>query len=101
MGAYLFHCRSPKLCLTNDCNNQSTIPQLGGVTCLWAFVIYFILPDAPSNARFFNARQRLVAVKRVAGNETGIKNKKYVKEQALVAFKDPKMILLFISVFAA
>ncbi|CZR63621.1 related to DAL5-allantoate and ureidosuccinate permease [Phialocephala subalpina] len=74
---------------------------LGGVTCLWAFVIFFFLPDAPSNARFFNDRERLIAVKRVVGNETGIKNKKFVKEQALVAFVDPKALLLFTSVFAA
>ncbi|KIM99097.1 hypothetical protein OIDMADRAFT_30739 [Oidiodendron maius Zn] len=74
---------------------------LGGVTCLWAFVIFFLLPDTPANARFLNQRERLIAVKRVAGNEIGIKNKKFVKEQALVAFVDPKAVLVFISVFAA
>ena len=39
---------------------------LGGATCLWAFVIFFALPDAPSNARFLNEREKLVAVKRVS-----------------------------------
>ncbi|OBT91723.1 hypothetical protein VE01_10277 [Pseudogymnoascus verrucosus] len=74
---------------------------LGGATCLWAFVIYFLLPDTPSNARFFNERERLVAVKRVAGNETGIKNKAFNTKQAIQAFADPKALLLFASVFAA
>lgn len=74
---------------------------LGGATCLWAFVIYFLLPDAPSNCRFLNERERLIAVKRVAGNETGIKNKQFVIKQALLAFADPKALLLFVSVFAA
>ncbi|KAH6656895.1 major facilitator superfamily domain-containing protein [Truncatella angustata] len=74
---------------------------LGGATMLWAFVIYFILPDAPSNARFFNHRERLVAVKRVAGNETGIKNKTFKKDQFVVAITDPKTIILFVSVAAA
>ncbi|KAI1841923.1 hypothetical protein JX265_013066 [Neoarthrinium moseri] len=74
---------------------------LGSATCLWAFVVYFVLPDTPSNARFFNHRERIVAVKRVAGNETGIKNKAFNKQQAILAFYDPKTIILFISVFAA
>lgn len=74
---------------------------LGGITCLWAFIIFFLLPDSPSNARFLSTRERLIAVKRVSGNETGIKNKQFVMKQALKAFIDPKALLLFTSVFAA
>jgi len=73
----------------------------GGVSMAWGFVIYFLLPDNPSSARFLNHREKLLAVKRVAGNDTGIKNKRFDKQQAIVALWDPKMILLFISVFAA
>lgn len=64
-------------------------------------MIFFVLPDSPVNARFFNERERLVAVRRVAENETGIKNKKFVMKQAWLAFVDPKALLLFVSVFAA
>ncbi|KAF6800330.1 MFS transporter [Colletotrichum sojae] len=74
---------------------------LGSVTCLWAFVIWFVLPDSPSNAWFLSQRERLVAVKRVSDNETGIKNKAFEKKQGLVGFFDPKTLLLFTSVFAA
>lgn len=74
---------------------------LGGATCLWSFVIWFLLPDAPSSAMFLNEREKLLAVKRVAANETGIKNKVFRSKQAAVAFMDPKMWLVFISVFAA
>ncbi|KAJ5987744.1 Major facilitator superfamily domain general substrate transporter [Penicillium waksmanii] len=74
---------------------------LGGATCLWAFVIFFVLPDSPSSAFFLTKSERIIAVKRVAGNETGIKNKAFDTKQGMVAFKDPKAILLFISVFAA
>ncbi|KAH9885922.1 major facilitator superfamily domain-containing protein [Xylariomycetidae sp. FL2044] len=74
---------------------------LGGATMVWAFAVYFFLPDAPSNARFLNHRERIIAVKRVSGNETGIKNKSFDKKQAFVAFYDPKAILLFVSVFSA
>ncbi|KAF5534648.1 DAL5-allantoate ureidosuccinate permease [Fusarium napiforme] len=74
---------------------------LGGATCLWAFVIWFLLSDSPSDARFLNHRERLIAVKRVASNETGIKNKAFDKEQVLLGFTDPMTLLLFTSVFAA
>jgi MFS family permease len=74
---------------------------LGGSTFLWSFVVFFFLPDSPSSARFLSHRERVVAVMRVAGNETGIKNKSFNTQQALLAFYDPKSIILFISVFAA
>lgn len=75
--------------------------QLGGATCLWAFVIWFLLPDSPSNARFLNHRERLIAVKRVASNDSGIKNKAFDKSQVALGFTDPKTLLIFTSVFAA
>ncbi|KAI8192316.1 hypothetical protein K4K51_003869 [Colletotrichum sp. SAR 10_75] len=75
--------------------------MLSGVTCVWSLVIWFLLPDSPSNAFFLNHRERLVAVKRVSENETGIKNKAFDKKQALLGSFDPKTLLLFTSVFAA
>ncbi|KAJ4187773.1 hypothetical protein NW767_012239 [Fusarium falciforme] len=81
--------------------NKTDTFQLGGATCLWAFVIWFLLPDSPSNARFLNHRERLIAVKRVAANETGIKNKAFDKNQVVLGFTDPKTLLIFVSVFAA
>lgn len=74
---------------------------LGGATVVWSFVLYFLLPDSPSSAFFLNKKERIIAVKRVSENETGIKNKSFNRDQALLAFRDPKVILLFISVFAA
>ncbi|KAI0479506.1 major facilitator superfamily domain-containing protein [Xylariaceae sp. FL0804] len=74
---------------------------LGGATILWSFVVFFALPDAPSNARFLGHRERVVAVKRVSANQTGIKNKAFNRRQAVLAFRDPKTWLLFVSVFAA
>jgi hypothetical protein len=57
-----------------------------------------LLSDSLANSFFPNERERLIAVKRVAGNETEIQNEKFVPKQALVAFKDPKALLLFTSV---
>ena len=64
-------------------------------------MIWLLMADSPSNARFLNQRERLIAVKRVAGNQTGIKNKNFDKGQVIMGFCDPKTILLFVSVFAA
>ncbi|KAK7756210.1 hypothetical protein SLS62_001803 [Diatrype stigma] len=77
------------------------LSDLGSVTCLWAVVIWFCLPDSPSNAYFLSHRERLIAVKRVASNETGIKNKTFNRDQVIRGITDPKTILIFISVFAA
>ncbi|KAI1279277.1 major facilitator superfamily domain-containing protein [Xylaria sp. FL0933] len=74
---------------------------LGGITTLWAPVVWFVLADTPSNAKFLNHREKLIAVKRVSGNETGIKNKYLDMNQVWLVFRDPKAIILFISVFAA
>ncbi|KAJ6555235.1 major facilitator superfamily domain-containing protein [Mycena sp. CBHHK59/15] len=74
---------------------------LGGVTMLWSVVIFFFLPDSPASAPFLTPHMRVLAVQRVAGNQLGIKNKKFKKEQVIVAIKDPKIWILFTSVFAA
>ncbi|KAI1350773.1 major facilitator superfamily domain-containing protein [Xylaria sp. FL0043] len=74
---------------------------LGGIMTLWAPVVWFVLADTPSNAKFLNHREKLIAVKRVSGNETGIKNKYLDMKQVWLVFRDPKAIILFISVFAA
>ncbi|RYC58968.1 hypothetical protein CHU98_g7240 [Xylaria longipes] len=44
---------------------------------------------------------KLIAVKRVSGNETGIKTKNFDMKQVWLGFTDVKAILLFIGVFAA
>jgi hypothetical protein len=65
------------------------------------FFDFLALPNSPSSAFFLSKTERVLAVKRVASNETGIKNKAFHKKQGVVAFTDPKAILLFTSVFAA
>lgn len=98
MGTHLLHCR---YFIRLDLDPYLTHTQLGGATCIWAFILWTFLPDTPSAAWFLKERERLIAVKRVSENETGIKNKSFNLKQIAVAFWDPKSILLFISVFAA
>ncbi|KAL7006002.1 hypothetical protein EMMF5_004340 [Cystobasidiomycetes sp. EMM_F5] len=87
--------------ILTQCHSYSSAMALGGATIAFSFVIFFVLPDSPASAFFLNSRERVLAVKRVSNNQTGIKNKHFKKEHIWVAAKDPKVILLFISVFAA
>ena len=80
---------------------QIVFYALGGATMLWSIVIWTCMPDSAASARFLTERQRIIAVKRVASNEIGVKNKHFNKKQALLAFYDPKSLLLFLCVFAA
>lgn len=73
---------------------------VGGAACVWAFVVFSFLPDTPSTANFLSPRERIIAVSRVATNESGIKNKHLDKKQAWLAFYDPKAILVSIAIFA-
>ncbi|KAK7029386.1 hypothetical protein VNI00_014640 [Paramarasmius palmivorus] len=68
---------------------------LGGVTIIWGVFVWFALSDSPPNAWFLNEEERIIAVKRVSENQTGIKNGRFKKEQ------DPKMYILFVAIFAA
>ncbi|KAG6355494.1 hypothetical protein INS49_003456 [Diaporthe citri] len=45
-------------------------------------------------------QERIIAVSRVAANESGIKNKYLDKKQAMLAFYDLKVLLVSISIFA-
>ena len=45
---------------------------LGAITALFSGVVYVWLPDSPVKAPFLSEQERVIAVKRVASNKTGI-----------------------------
>lgn len=65
----------------------------GGFTVLWAFVIYFFLPDSPLQAYFLTEREKSIAVERLRGNRTGIKSTEVKWDQAREALTDPQVWL--------
>ena len=69
---------------------------------LWALLF---LPDSLTHARvvgkFLTPHQAGIAVKRVSGNNQGVKNKHFKKSQAIAAAKDPKTWILVISSIGA
>ncbi|KZT50547.1 MFS general substrate transporter [Calocera cornea HHB12733] len=74
---------------------------LGAVTILWGALVFFYLPDTLVKAKFFNDRERAIALDRVAKNKSGLKNKTFKWYQVKHAMKDPKTYLLFFMSIAA
>ncbi|KAF2098472.1 MFS general substrate transporter [Rhizodiscina lignyota] len=73
----------------------------GSLSIFWGIVFLLVTPDLPSTANFLSPAERIVAVKRVAGNRQGIKNAKFSKRQAYQTVVDPKTWMLVIMAVAA
>ncbi|KAL5357698.1 major facilitator superfamily domain-containing protein [Aspergillus floccosus] len=67
----------------------------GLITGVWAVVLGFFLPDAPTSARFLKNEERTAAVERVRVNQTGVKNNKIQWDQVWEALSDYKIWILF------
>ncbi|KAJ7131167.1 MFS general substrate transporter [Mycena epipterygia] len=74
---------------------------LGAITTCWGIFLFLTLPDSPVFAPFLSQRQKTIAIKRVAENRTGTKNKVFKHYQLVQAFSDPKTYILFIASIAA
>ncbi|KAB8261851.1 major facilitator superfamily domain-containing protein [Aspergillus pseudonomiae] len=62
----------------------------GTITIVWAFILFYWLPDTPMNARFLGEDDRHKAVLRVQENMTGIKNDEFKGYQFIEALCDLK-----------
>ncbi|KAL8934309.1 MAG: hypothetical protein Q9216_005973 [Gyalolechia sp. 2 TL-2023] len=67
---------------------------LGLVTVIIGVVTFFILPDTPMRARFLSEREKLVLLKHVSVNQTGIRNKNFKASQALEILRDVQLWLM-------
>ncbi|KAJ7073110.1 major facilitator superfamily domain-containing protein [Mycena amicta] len=74
---------------------------LGAMTTLWGIFLFLTLPDSPVSAGFLDQREKAIAIRRVAANRTGTKNKVFKSYQVVQAFRDPKTYLLFLASIAA
>ncbi|CAO1620625.1 unnamed protein product [Parajaminaea phylloscopi] len=63
---------------------------LGLLTFVLAVLYLFFFPDTPATAWFLTPRERAIAIKRVASNQSGTKSKHLKKDQLIEAFTDPK-----------
>lgn len=55
----------------------------------------FLFPDSPTNAWFLTPEERIIAVERIKGNQAGVENKHWKREQFIECLKDPKTWLFF------
>ncbi|KAH7255090.1 allantoate permease [Fusarium redolens] len=69
----------------------------GAVSVVWAVVLWFALPSNPASAWFLEERERIVALRRMEDAKTGVESKKFKMDQAIEAFRDPKVWLAGLS----
>jgi hypothetical protein len=63
---------------------------------LWGILMFFVLPDNPTNARWLSISERKLAVERLRANQTGIESKRWKRGQALEALTDVKILVFFL-----
>ncbi|OWZ49238.1 allantoate permease [Cryptococcus neoformans] len=71
----------------------------GSFTTGWGVMLFFALPDSPVTAWFFSHEERLTAVARVKGNNTGMINRHFDRSQMWEALLDPKTWWFFLFTF--
>ena len=67
---------------------------LGLVTVVIGFVTFFLLPDTPMKAHFLTEAEKVILLKHVAVNQTGISNKKFKPRQILEVLLDVQLWLM-------
>lgn len=68
---------------------------LGALTVVWGVVFTIFVPDGPAKVTWLTEREKVVAVQRVAENQTGTgRSRTFVKAQVIEAAKDPAVIIL-------
>ncbi|KIV94043.1 hypothetical protein, variant [Exophiala mesophila] len=71
----------------------------GGITVLWAFVVYFFLPADPIRAKGFTTRERYIAVARLRKNNSGVRNLHWKNSQLVESLTDVKFWLCIFMAF--
>ncbi|KAI5478368.1 hypothetical protein MNV49_005219 [Pseudohyphozyma bogoriensis] len=68
---------------------------IGALCSAWGIALAFIIPNSPATAIWLTREERLVAVARLRGNQTGTENKVFSWYQAKEAVLDIKLYLFF------
>lgn len=58
----------------------------GGITLLWSFVIFIVLPDSPVNASGFTELEKSMILQRIRANNSGVANRKIKPKQVIECF---------------
>ena len=69
---------------------------IGVVTIFLGGLIFYWIPDAPSNAKFLTKNEKLMVVQRIRSNQQGFGNHEIKKYQIIEALRDPRTWLYFL-----
>lgn len=67
---------------------------LGLVTVIVGLAVLFLLPDNPMNARWLSESEKVMLLKHVAVNQTGIENRRFKLSQVIEIFMDIQLWLM-------
>lgn len=68
---------------------------IGLMTILLGFLIMFIMPNKPTEAKWLTDREKEIVIHRIRENNQGFGNKKFKWDQAKEVFKDPRTLIYF------
>ncbi|KAJ7141322.1 MFS transporter [Mycena epipterygia] len=71
----------------------------GLLTVVFSVVVYLVLPDSPTTARFLTHEEKILAVERLRANNTGTETKTWKWEQVRECLLDPKTYAWFSMLF--
>lgn len=73
---------------------------VGGVTVVWAGVVYVFLPNNPLDTKRLSPREKYIIIQRKAADNTGIETKQIKTEQLWEAIMDTKTWLIWFAIVA-
>lgn len=73
--------------------------MIGLISLVCSLIVWFFLPDSPTQARWATEEEKTLLVERVRANNQGLKNKTFNKAQMREAFKDSFTWCLFFLAF--
>ncbi|KAH7322691.1 major facilitator superfamily domain-containing protein [Stachybotrys elegans] len=71
----------------------------GVVTVFVATIMFFWMPDSPTEARFLNDDDKVIAINRLRSNHMGVMSREWRYDHFLEALGDPKTWLWFVMIF--
>ncbi|KAJ7873888.1 MFS general substrate transporter [Mycena olivaceomarginata] len=71
----------------------------GILTVAFSAVVYLVLPDSPTTARFLSHEEKILVVERLRANNTGTETKVWKWKQARECLLDPKTWFWFAMIF--
>lgn len=61
---------------------------IGLINFAWSIIFFFVTPDTPASAKFLTEREKMILIKHISKNNQGVKDQRFMWNQAFEAFKD-------------